>query len=95
MEQKIDEILKTVQSISKQLSEIQKQSSSQVDERSFDDLYTEAERLVLKARKASTSYLQRSLGIGYARAGSLIDRLEKNKVIGPGLGAKPRKVLRK
>ena len=60
---------------------------------SFDDLYDEAKDIVIKSRKASTSYLQRILGIGYSRACNLIDMLEKNKVIGKGQGAKPREVL--
>lgn len=58
-----------------------------------DDLYPEAKRAVLEAGKASTSYLQRKLSIGYARAARLIDTLEKRGVIGPGDGAKPREVI--
>ncbi|MFZ2522745.1 MAG: DNA translocase FtsK [Minisyncoccia bacterium] len=58
-----------------------------------DDIYEEAKAVVIKERKASTSYLQRKLGVGYARAANLIDMLEENKVIGPGSGAKPREVL--
>ena len=60
-----------------------------------DDLYEEAKRTVLEAGKASTSYLQRKLGVGYARAARLIDMLEERGVIGPGFGAKPREVLEK
>lgn len=58
-----------------------------------DDLYEEAKQTVLEAGKASTSYLQRKLGIGYARAARLIDILEERGIIGPGSGAKPREVL--
>ena len=58
-----------------------------------DDLYEEAKQTVLEAGKASTSYLQRKLGVGYARAARLIDMLEERGVIGPGSGAKPREVL--
>ncbi len=58
-----------------------------------DDLYEDARQTVLEAGKASTSYLQRKLGIGYARAARLIDILEERGVIGPGSGAKPREVL--
>ncbi len=58
-----------------------------------DDLYEEAKQTVVEAGKASTSYLQRKLGIGYARAARLIDILEEKGVIGPGSGAKPREVL--
>jgi len=58
-----------------------------------DDLYEEAKQTVLEAGKASTSYLQRKLGIGYARAARLIDILEERGVIGPGFGAKAREVM--
>ena len=58
-----------------------------------DELYEEARSIVIESGKASTSYLQRKLGIGYARAARLIDSLEENQVIGPGSGAKAREVL--
>ena len=57
-----------------------------------DDLYEEARELVLASGKASTSYLQRRLKVGYARAARLIDILEEKGVVGPGDGAKPRDV---
>ncbi len=58
-----------------------------------DELYDEAKKTVMEAGKASTSYLQRKLGVGYARAARLIDMLEERGVIGPGSGAKPREVI--
>jgi S-DNA-T family DNA segregation ATPase FtsK/SpoIIIE len=58
-----------------------------------DDLYEDARMTVMEAGKASTSYLQRKLGIGYARAAKLMDMLEERQVIGPANGAKPREVL--
>ncbi len=58
-----------------------------------DELYEEARETVMQAGKASTSYLQRKLRIGYARAARLIDILEERGVIGPGSGAKPRDVI--
>lgn len=58
-----------------------------------DPMYEEAKRVVLETRKASTSFLQRRLRLGYARAARMIDILEQNGVIGPGDGAKPREVL--
>ena len=60
-----------------------------------DDLFEEAREIVIRDQKASTSYLQRKLGVGYARAAKLIDMLEDHGVIGPGNGAKPRDVLEK
>ncbi len=60
-----------------------------------DELYGEARQIVVETGKASTSYLQRRLRVGYARAGRLIDMLEQRGVIGPGDGAKPREVYEK
>jgi len=58
-----------------------------------DSLYEEAREIVTKAGKASTSYLQRRLRVGYARAARLMDMLQERGVIGPADGAKPREVL--
>lgn len=58
-----------------------------------DELYEEAKKVVIEAKKASSSLLQRRLRIGYARAARLIDMLEEQGIIGPGKGAKPREIL--
>lgn len=58
-----------------------------------DELYETAKEAVISAGKASTSYIQRKLSVGYARAARLIDMLEERGVIGPGSGAKPREIL--
>jgi S-DNA-T family DNA segregation ATPase FtsK/SpoIIIE len=58
-----------------------------------DEMYEEARLAVIEAGKASTSYLQRKLKLGYARAARLIDMLEERGIVGPGDGAKPREVL--
>ncbi len=63
------------------------------DER--DELYEDAYRVVQEAGKASASFLQRRLKVGYARAARLLDILEERGVIGPGEGAKPREVFGK
>jgi S-DNA-T family DNA segregation ATPase FtsK/SpoIIIE len=68
-------------------------SASFDDEEADDELYSEAKQIVEEAGKASTSFLQRKLRIGYARAARLIDILEEKGVIGPGDGARPREVL--
>ena len=57
-----------------------------------DPLYEETKKLVLETKKASASFLQRRLRVGYARAARLIDMLEEKKIIGPADGAKPRQV---
>lgn len=58
-----------------------------------DELYPEALSIVIEAKKASTSLLQRKLKIGYSRAARLIDMLEENSIVGPQVGSKPREVL--
>lgn len=58
-----------------------------------DDLYEAAKQAVIEAGRASTSYLQRRLRIGYSRAARLLDMLEERGVIGPADGASPREIL--
>ncbi|MDQ2932889.1 MAG: FtsK/SpoIIIE domain-containing protein, partial [bacterium] len=58
-----------------------------------DDLYETAREVVMTAGKASTSYLQRKLGVGYSRAAKLMDLLENKGVIGPANGSKARDVI--
>jgi S-DNA-T family DNA segregation ATPase FtsK/SpoIIIE len=58
-----------------------------------DPMYEEAKRTVIQSRKASTSLLQRRLGVGYARAARLMDILEERGVVGPQDGAKAREVF--
>ncbi|MGB0756914.1 MAG: DNA translocase FtsK 4TM domain-containing protein [Patescibacteria group bacterium] len=58
-----------------------------------DSLLPEARRLVIEAGKASASYLQRRLRIGYSRAARLLDYLEEEGTIGPADGSRPREVL--
>ena len=58
-----------------------------------DDLYEDAKQAVMEAGKASTSYLQRKLRVGYSRAARLIDLLEENGVIGKQDGSRPREIL--
>ena len=58
-----------------------------------DELYEDAKNAVIEAGKASTSYIQRKLRIGYSRAARLMDILEERGVIGAADGAKPRSIL--
>ncbi len=58
-----------------------------------DELYDQAVQIVVEARQASVSLLQRRMRIGYNRAARLIDAMEANGVVGPYEGSKPREVL--
>jgi S-DNA-T family DNA segregation ATPase FtsK/SpoIIIE len=62
------------------------------NEEDEDDLFDEAVAVVMEAKKASASLLQRRLKVGYARAARLLDLMEAADLIGPGDGAKPRDV---
>lgn len=63
------------------------------DDEIDDDLYAEAKQAVEEAGRASTSYLQRKLKIGYSRAARLMDVMESRGLIGAADGSKPREVL--
>ena len=65
--------------------------TAEVDER--DDLFDEAVRFVVQSGQASTSMLQRRFRIGFSRAGRLIDVMERDGIIGPADGSKPREIL--
>ncbi len=60
-----------------------------------DELFQDAVRLVLEFGKASTSLLQRRLRIGYGRAAHLIDMMERDGIVGPADGSKPREILKR
>ena len=70
-------------------------SSESNNPREKDVLYDEVVEYVTEAQKASTSLLQRRFGIGYNRSARIIDELEKNGIIGPSNGSKPREVYKK
>ena len=58
-----------------------------------DELLEEAKELIINSGRASTSSLQRRLGVGYGRAAKILDLLEEQGIIGPPNGSKPREVL--
>ena len=60
-----------------------------------DPLFEEVKKIVIETKKASASFLQRRLRIGYSRAARLIDMLEEQGIVGAADGAKPREVLEK
>jgi S-DNA-T family DNA segregation ATPase FtsK/SpoIIIE len=63
------------------------------EEEFFDELYDKAVDLVLEHGQGSTSWVQRKLGIGYNRAARMMEHMEREGVVGPADGARPRKVL--
>ena len=60
---------------------------------SEDEMFEQAKEMVIKSGKASASFLQRRLSVGYARAARLIDELEEEGIVGPANGSKPREIL--
>ena len=58
-----------------------------------DPMYDQAARLVVGSRKASASYIQRKLRLGYARSARLLDMMEQEGVVGPSQGSRGREVL--
>lgn len=68
-------------------------SGESSDGEDLDSLFHEAKAIILSTGNASTTFLQRKLKIGYARAASLMDQLELNGVVGPAEGSKPRKIF--
>ncbi len=83
------------------LDEIERQAASEGKKKgaaadsddAADELFEDAVQCILDAGQCSTSYLQRRLKVGYARAARLVDDLENRGIVGPPDGSKPREVL--
>jgi len=90
--QQIKGIDELSESIEEALKKEREESVGQFFGQAEDPLYEEAKRLVLTTKKASASFLQRRLRIGYARAARLLDMMEERGIVGPPRGAKPREV---
>ena len=75
-----------------QLKDIASQGG-QVQAVSSDPMYEVVNKFVIQSNRASTSLIQRRFSVGYSRAARLMDSLEKEGIIGPANGSKPRKIL--
>ena len=71
---------------------LEEDESDEIDETS-DELFREAMKIIEETKKASASYLQRRLSIGYNRAARIIEQMEDKGYIGPQIGSKPREVF--
>ena len=97
-----EEITRVIEAITTQLppnyligslERLENESAENDSEQDLDDLFEEAKSTVLGTGNASTTFLQRKLKIGYARAASIMDQLENQGIIGPQDGAKPRRIF--
>lgn len=82
-----------LESVTEEDEEQEDTGTSNVSGKSGDDLYDKAINIVLNDQKASTSYIQRRLSIGYNRAATLIEKMEKEGVISPANHAGKREIL--
>jgi len=79
--------------LSKELEQKLEQDKGRTLPGEDDELYDKAKKIIIRNQKASASFLQRRMRVGYARAARLIDALEKEGVVGPSRGSKPREVF--
>ena len=66
-------------------------TSDESDE-ALDPLFEKAVEVILENQRASTSFLERKLGVGYSRGSKIMDQVEEKGIIGPQDGAKPREI---
>lgn len=73
--------------------QVDKSLAATKDNKEKDELFNEAMTKIFQFKRASASFLQRKLSIGYSRAAKILDQLEAEGVIGPANGSKPREIL--
>ena len=88
-----EEIQKEIESKAVQDKTSNKFTDGSDSAENLDPLFDDAVDVVLENGKASTSFLQRKLGVGYSRGSKIMDQMEDKHIIGPAEGAKPRKIL--
>ncbi len=76
-----------------EISELSSKGNESNDDETEDDLLPDAIEVIKTSRQASVSNLQRKMKIGYARAGRIMDQLERKGIVGPAQGSKPRKIM--
>lgn len=87
-----DEIQKEIESKAAQDKNASKFTDDSDGDESLDPLFEKAVEVVLENGRASTSFLQRKLSVGYSRGSKIMDQLEDKGIIGPQDGAKPREI---
>ena len=81
------------QDFTRAIDEAHEEKSEDVDEEDFaDDMYDQAVQLVMESQQASISWLQRRLRVGYNRAARMIERMEREGLVSPADGVRPREV---
>jgi len=94
IEKELAEINKTMKEILREIKNLNGKINP-VDTQTEEELYDKAKKLVIENQKASATFIQRKLLVGYARAARILDMLENKGIISPAIGEKPRKVLKK
>lgn len=76
-----------------EILKIDEDENDYVDGNNVDPLFEEALEIIYNSQKASASYLQRRLGIGYNRAARIVEEMERMGIVGPQNGSKPREII--